>query len=800
MGTKNISLPEHKNPKKHNRVASAPYNFVSLPEIIIPAVAKADDLPDHDNYYNYSGKYKNTGFFDIELTTLSPLYIRGPITETQYDNDEQGMYVDGTPIPEGGSPEFRRLVKNLPDFFYTRDQSSPVIPGSSLRGMLRSLLEIVSYSKIKWVTERNLFFRIVDDKYYMDRMRGKVKTGFLVEENGKYFIRVCDMVRVSRSKLKGNLYKGEGANKTPSWKDRLHQHVPVWVKLNQDKGLVNDIKFDKEEGYERGVLVITGDVPCKKKEFVFLHPDKEKIEVPRSVIELFHDDDQITRWQRMAFPKCKPKNDCRNRDGMLLRDDYLRGENEPIFFLEEEGEVTFIGRAHMFRLPYNNKAVDLIPKHLKDPQKIDYTEAIFGFVRTDQEIRQLGNVKLKQGEKGRAYAGRVFVTDAIPKAGQDNICYSQAIVPSILASPKSTAFQHYLTQQEPDRKKEKLDHYDSPPPHKTTIRGFKRYWYQGKRDIEDIKVQKNDDPCSTQYTQFKPVKPKSIFKFRVYFENFSDQELGALCWVLHPLGDQEKEYRHNLGMGKPLGMGVVKLDASLFLTDRKQRYKSLFSGNGWETGIKGGGEKLSDRNVLKERLKPFERDILNKLGLEQHQHLYELKRIAMLLKLMEWPGFPPVENEAIFLERANRPNTRYMHLKEFAERRVLPDPSAFDGELTGNLVPKLSVKSYNKADNNKEITDKTEQQIVEDDSLTPIQQEMDADGYSTNRDQFMKALTLKWLDRMDAEETSYAERLEIAGLLAEWYQRYRPDQWEVPTRKNIEKVKRIRKALDIKMQ
>ncbi len=808
MKTEDMYLPEHKNPEDHRRIASAPFNFVPLPEIIIPAVPGSDDLPDHDRYYANTNKYKNTGFFDVELTTLSPLYIRGPITETQFNNDERGFYADGKPIPEGSSPEFRCLVKNLPDFFYTRDPSSPVVPGSSLRGMLRSLLEIVSYSKIKWVTEQNLFFRIFDNKYYTDRMRGKVKTGFLVEENGKYFIRVCNMARVSRDKLEGELYQGESPNKTPCWRDRPHQHIPVWVELSQDRRLVKEIKFDKKDAYEEGILVITGDISGKKKEFVFLLPKTvgKKIEIQKSVIDLFHDNDQITGWQQMAFPKDKPKNNCRNRNGMLLRDDYLKGEQEPIFFLQEDGEVTFIGRAHMFRLPYENKMADLIPDHLKDPEKSDYSEAIFGFIRTDKEIKQNGRIKGKQGEKSQAYAGRVFVTDAVPVVGQKDICYHEPIDPCILASPKPTAFQLYLTQQEPDRDN-RLDHYGSPPPHKTTIRGFKRYWHQGNRAIEDIKAQKGDPdvdeqgrviPHSKQYTQVKPVKPEIKFKFRLYFENLSDQELGALCWILHPLGDKKKDYVYKSGMGKPLGMGAVKLDATLFLTDRQKRYNSLFSNDGWESGIGGGGEKLSSSDVLRERVKPFERDILDKLGLEQCQHLYELKRVAMLLKLMEWPGFPQDRKGAMFLREENRPNTRYMYLEEFRERRVLPDPCAF-GEITGTIAPDphCNISKKKSADNSRDINNKGEGHNMEDISLTPIQREMEEDGYSDDPDQFMELLTVKWLNRLDAEDALHAEQQEIACRLANWYKENRLEQWEKPTGKNIKKVQRIRKVLDL---
>lgn len=68
-------------------------------------------------------------------------------------------------------------------------------------------------------------------------------------------------------------------------------------------------------------------------------------------------------------------------------------------------------------------------------------------------------------------------------------------------------------------------------------------------------------------------------------------------------------------------------------------------------------------------------------------HLSELKRIGMLLKLMEWPGFPADPSGGLFL--ANRPNTRYMRVQpqnEYRDRPVLPDPSKF-GPLTGDAAP-----------------------------------------------------------------------------------------------------------------
>jgi CRISPR-associated protein (TIGR03986 family) len=706
-----LNLPKHKNPSS-DRTASAPYNFVPLPEVVVTAVDDANDLPDHDRYY----PDRHTGYFEVTLTTKSPLYVRCPFTRAEFDLTR---YAD--------------RIKNTPHFFYTRDRNLPVIPGSSLRGMLRSVLEIVSYGKMRWVTEKNLFFRTVDDtavgRHYRRRMTGRVEAGFLRLTADGYVIRVCHMARVPRNKLSGHFYEGQEPNKTPRWDGQPCQWIPVWVRLSNNGKFVEEIRYEHQTGWREGRLVITGDVPGKRKEFVFLLPadNPEEISVPGDVIERFHDDDQITQWQERAFPKDKPEPNCRDRNGTLRRNlgdaqnthvgsasdrnGTLRRNppepGDPVFFLRENGQLTFFGRAQMFRLPYTNRPIDLVPPDLRRPEDVDYAEALFGFVRTREELEAMKRRDViseipKQGDKRRVYAGRVFVTDAVLEEGQTDYWLSdESITPKILATPKPTAFQHYLTQQEPDDKN-RLDHYDSPPPHETVIRGHKRYWHQGlstdegltldqiRERIEDERARLRELETSTQHTQFRPVKPGVRFKFRIHFENLSERELGALCWMLQPLGDPEKTYCHHLGMGKPLGMGAVNLGATLYLTNRPTRYSALFDGDNWKTGTTGTGESLSDRATLKRRKQAFEQHILEVLGLTTTcQHLFQVKRIGMLLKLMEWPGYPADPNGDRFLMAQNRPNTRYMTIQpnEYRDRPVLPDPCAFDPSICNLAEP-----------------------------------------------------------------------------------------------------------------
>ncbi len=734
--TKKVNLPKHDNPTKDDRTACAPYNFVPLPETVVPAVESAKKLPNHNRY----DPELYTGYFDVTLTTMSPVYIRGPIPRPDFPKlDEEGQE----------KLRFRERVTNRPDFFYTHNWNEPLIPGSSLRGMLRAVLEIASYSKVQWVTDKKLFFRTVDKtsvgRYYRGILTGKVEGGFYRRVRGKHRIIPCEVLRVPRHLVPGRLYRGRAPSKVPVWDPRpVHQWAPVWVRRSSGV-VVDEISFapkstSESDQWLEGKLVVTGDVPGKKKEFVFLLPtdeDKEAaIEVDEELIELFHDDDQITQWQQDAFPKHQPVRDARKRDGFLRSQPDDPGD--PVFFVRERGKVLFFGRAHMFRLPYRDTPQDLVPEELRDPCLIDYAEALFGYVRTAEELDWMereGLGRPEQGDKRRAYAGRVFVTDAVldegqghdkdlwlvskgvPKVtakpvregGQGEVLVDPdegTLVPKILASPKPTAFQMYLTQDNPDDGR-RLYHYDSNEQHGrrvTTIRGIKRYWHQGLnenkgmspdeivhhiREREDTQLSRDD----TQHTVMRPLSPGVRFHFRVYFENLSKEELGALCWALHPLGEKDKEYYHHLGMGKPLGMGSVKLDAVLHLADRQKRYEKLFSLEdgklGWQEGAEPEKHRLTDRAALDRRVRPFERHVLKQLGTNV-EHLHEVNRIQTLLKMMEWPGF-----RARWDDDKRKGNTRYMQIEwqtqrggkvnEYRYRPVLPGPLEVATQATAGV-------------------------------------------------------------------------------------------------------------------
>ncbi|MGH9961217.1 MAG: TIGR03986 family type III CRISPR-associated RAMP protein, partial [Pyrinomonadaceae bacterium] len=345
----------------------------------------------------------------------------------------------------------------------------------------------------------------------------------------------------------------------------------------------------------------------------------------------------------------------------------LRGvlkNGSPIFYrVDEDGFIRLFGHTPNFRVPYRRRGPDIkrascpldyVPDELHGDDKTDLAEAMFGYTRP------------KGVRKQKAYAGRVFVSDASCVTEKD-VWLNQAkpVIPKILASPKPTTFQHYLVQPDPNNMVT-LRHYASATPGDTVIRGRKLYWHRGNMDVPDIQEKEPVGEKDTQHTRIRAVRSGVPFAFRIQFENLADKELGALLWVLQKAGADA--YRLKLGMGKPYGMGAVKIESTLHLTDRARRYRRLFQGQDWEAGLTSG--EMPGR----EAIKAFERMILEDplLNPTGASSLDQAERIQCLLAMLSWPG--PAKEKTCYLE-IEHPK----HGNEYKQRPVLPDPLQVSG-------------------------------------------------------------------------------------------------------------------------
>ena len=488
------------------RRAVAPYNFVELPETIVPA----EPIPTHNCYHEnlHTGKIKCT------LTTSSPLYIRCGMSQTDFakfnDKSDEDL----------SDEEKKEKRKTLAPFFENGANQYPTIPGSSLRGMLRTLVEIVSYSKID---------KVID----IPQIKNLVKSSWHdLKHASKVTVHVESM----------------------TW----HPHKGGFIELYYAKAVPPFGHHSKHQG----VLVETGGMPGKKKmECVIGLPDDDAQlihipDYPESMIQDYKE--QLTKEQKKLLGK----------DGVLK-------PMHPVFYLMEEGKLVFFGHTMMFRLPYKESIKNFIPepnyKFLPDysynSPTLDLTEAIFGFVKDTKQ------------QENQAQVGRVFFSDAkCQKPAAEDIWLKgdaiQSIPLKILDNPKPTTFQHYLVQD--SDKPEQLIHYASSSK-ETIIRGHKLYWHKGNVGESKIEDQKSSR------TDIKPIKENVSFDFTIWFENLSEVELGALLWVLNIAADKNCRLSLGMGKPLGMGAAQI-ITSEFSLSIRHHRYTHLFQERNWETG------------------------------------------------------------------------------------------------------------------------------------------------------------------------------------------------------------------------
>ncbi|MBI3175246.1 MAG: TIGR03986 family CRISPR-associated RAMP protein [Chloroflexi bacterium] len=642
-----------------NRTAHAPYNFIPLPEKVV--TVRVEELPDQGVY----DPDLLTGYIECELTTSSPVFVRAGLTPEQAKAGQES--------------------KDLPNFFYLNDNNQPVIPGSSLRGMLRTLVEIVTFSKIGSVSKTPLVYRSVGgttnhDAHYRDMMMhldreetaGKNMKYYTPLMRGGYMVKTGpnDWAIRPAKVIGGTTYAHIGINedkfrklkRVKNCQNAYEIYIQTGPYQYQDvRGGFLKIKFakvtdsdsDVRPGLRPATLARSGWMNSKKSEAVVYEADPDA--------RLFSlTDEQVDSYIEQVS---KEQEKLLGKHGALH-------DGQPVFYIEKDGKIIFFGHTRMFRMPYPNSPFDYVPEYAraeeqpKDPGLVDYAEAMFGYTR-----------KVEKGsQRQRAYAGRVFCGDAELMDGQKDIWLSNSpITPKILSGPKPTTFQHYLVQPEPNfheigrtrdgetKYETRLRDFASPTPSETVIRGHKFYWHKGQVGLDEISEKGLLTEKDTQHTHIRPLKAGVSFKFQVRFENLRDEELGALMWIFNIAADNN--IRLKFGMGKPLGMGAIQIKAQLHKSNPMERYASLINGQTWS------GNPQKDTDSSNSAMQSFVDFMSAELETEFMKH----NRIRALLTMLQWPG-PALEWTRYMEIEHPDPKERKGKRNEYRDRPVLPSP------------------------------------------------------------------------------------------------------------------------------
>lgn len=480
-----------------------------------------------------------------------------------------------TPILVGGLQ--KPATKEHPGeiHFFQLPDKRYAIPGTSIKGMIRNVLEIASFGKMRLVDDQWLSVRDLTKggEFYRQHLvqpighntyRPLARAGWLKlvsTTTGIYWqLTPCEYARVDHNDLiewgkKQDIQNPEiiknqqsAVEKYQHWKQLAIQFDingnKRWnhSRLNQPLYLeYAKAKHKLGNGPYEGQLVFTGQ-PAennhkrgrKHMEFIFYNPTSTPKEIDESIIRAFQhihaDSDEWKYW-----------ND-------KLRD----GESVPVFYLEKNGKIDSLGLAMMYRLPYKHSIGEMVNHTNPNHQCIDFhdlPELLFGTMNGDD---------LKFSLKSRVSFSMAYL--------ENEPSFIKRLPPAILGKPKANYYPNYVKQKMAPQL-EKHEPYTTYMDTNAEIRGWKRYPARSKWEVSKAEQELSNKVKVHLY----PLKKGMTFKCCLDIHNLRPQELGALVWAL--TWGENPNLRHGLGMAKTFGFGEISIQI------QEQSWRNLRSTN-----------------------------------------------------------------------------------------------------------------------------------------------------------------------------------------------------------------------------
>lgn len=497
---------------------TAPYNFVPLNEkIFYPPWTSEDILK---NIHDVPFKDGESGVIDVEITAKSPIFIKDSKNHTEFCHFTN----------ENGDKEYH-------------------IPATSIKGMIRNVLEIMSFSAMSFIDDKKYSMRDLSGKSgYKEKIITGIKCGWLYKEKDGLKVRECDGIhRIKYQEIgykfkiddyRSNFLKGKFNDTNDPLKNACAKYELVKFEnvdkiynfsKTENKNNRVIVKFD-DNGPLRGKVVLTGHpsarVDNKEKpsgknyDFVFVEKDDAKIfNVSKDVFEVF----------KFAYFDGRVTQPMESTDWAFWKEKLKNGKEVPVFFHTNDSEVTNFGLSYLYKFPFSKSVKEVLEHTQVRENRPDLAELIFGFSK-------------KTNDKQKSLKGRVFISHA---KAINNIKIRQQ-TKLVLGSPKASYYPIYLKQ---DKNIEKYITYDDKD---AKLSGFKRYAVH-----KDIAKSNTNDKTANVETTIIPLEAGAKFKFKIVVHNMLPIEIGALLSAI--TFHQNNLCYHSIGMAKPLGYGKIKL-------------------------------------------------------------------------------------------------------------------------------------------------------------------------------------------------------------------------------------------------
>ena len=509
----------------------SPFNFIPVSNNVY--------FPDWSGQISHDIPFSDgiCGVIHLAITTHTPTFVRNGHTKQDAD-DKNAVY---------------KSFSNIADRYF--------IPGTSIKGEIRNILEILSFSKLD-VDRRMLFAQRemgISGLYPIKATPDAIHCGWLRRKGENYEIRDCGKpYRISHKRLdeyigrnimesyfsekhKLNLNeKIAGYDpKTAAFKYHLMNEAGVPTdnlsfEIDKENCTKNSSRrvFVSETGNITGTIVLTGQpnhwterVSKEEKgtsekttpkgkyyEFVFANYEDTKKQM---VYDLSKETFEHYKFIYQGSDEWK-----------RIKKAIETSQGVPVFFRIEETGIKDFGMAYLYKLPYERTPYEALPKAHRQ-NGIDLAQCIFGYTSKDKSL------------KGRVQFGNAFSEDAQPDED----------VTLVLNSPKASYYPIYIRQNGKNGIVTEYSTYNDGTP-----AGWKRYYIREHTWRNAMDQEKMN-------TVIHPVKAGAAFHSRLTFHNLRPVELGALLSALTYHGTPD--CYHSLGQGKPYGFGKTSFHIEL---------------------------------------------------------------------------------------------------------------------------------------------------------------------------------------------------------------------------------------------
>lgn len=306
---------------------TAPFNFVPLSEkVFFPDWAEevSHDIPFEDG---------ESGEIDITITAKSPIFIR------DHDNPEQFCQYNGE--------------------YY--------IPATSVKGMVRNVLEIMSFSKMKIDTKTHQKTMSVRDMTSRQTLVGTANGCGLLKKNHDDKWVIVDYGKVRTIEYTNRADKTiQNENEVINCnfdtaaekynENGLYKRVSVKLGIKDlenregKKIGTKNVATINNSGQDNAFLVLTGGIDNKKNEFIFADEDK------RGDIPL--DEEVVNKFKKVYF-------ESDSVDGIFWKNNWQKEIGMPVFYVQKKNKITDIGLSQLFKLAYNFTVEEATKQTLK---------------------------------------------------------------------------------------------------------------------------------------------------------------------------------------------------------------------------------------------------------------------------------------------------------------------------------------------------------------------------------------------------------------------------------------------------